>query len=197
MQETEKIKADNQISKNENLVQVWFFNQSHFKTNRKAVNLSQGRDSFPSPRGLCPPTHCTRHWVVWGCCHPTAWPGPGTGHRAGHSRLAVPLLPHDSPGASSCCPGATGPAVQLPPEPHEVLWGSHELGLVPWASGAETCALACAPACTSVLFCMTLRSCVHVGDGVCSWGTQLGQLQVPHCSQLGRSCQERLLLFWP
>lgn len=40
MQETEKIKADNQISKNENLVQVCFFNQSCFKTDRKAVNLS-------------------------------------------------------------------------------------------------------------------------------------------------------------
>lgn len=93
MQETEKIKADNQISKNENLVQVWFFNQSHFKTNRKAVNLSQGRDSFPSPRGLCSPTHCTRHWVVWGCCHPAAWPGSSTGHRLGIPSWLCPCCP--------------------------------------------------------------------------------------------------------
>lgn len=49
MQETEKIKAHNQISKNENLVQVCFFNQSHFKTKREAVNLARHRGFLPRP----------------------------------------------------------------------------------------------------------------------------------------------------
>lgn len=109
MQETEKIKADNQISKNENLVQVCFFNQSHFKMNRKAVNLSRSRGSSPSPGGPCHPTHC-RRWVAWCCCHPAAWPGQGTGHRAGHSQLVVPLLlPHCPTTALGRAPAAQEP----------------------------------------------------------------------------------------
>lgn len=127
MQETEKIKADNQISKNENLVQVWFFNQSLFKTNRKAVNLSPIVEvSFHGPGGPCSPARHTEHRVVQCCRRPAARPRPG--HRA----RAFPATPRyrqlPPPVTAPCCelllaPGAAGPAGQLPPELGAALQG--------------------------------------------------------------------------
>lgn len=141
MQETEKIKADNQISKNENLVQVCFFNQSRFKTNRKAVNLSHGRGFPRSPGGPCSPAHRTERRLGRCCRRPAAWPRAGTAHGAGKCPAApwcrFLACPPQLPGAGSGSPGAAGPAARLPPALGALFEAVRSFGLVPCSGGAK------------------------------------------------------------
>lgn len=141
MQETEKIKADNQISKNENLVQVCFFNQSRFKTNRKAVNLSHG-GGFPPQPGR-PLLSRAPHRAAAGSVLPPSHSLAQGWHRArgrqvpGCAVVPLPRLPATAPWCGLRLPWSSGTSSAAAPALGALLEAVWSFGLVPCSGGAK------------------------------------------------------------